>query len=87
MACNPFLEALVAKTTRSDNSSRFGKYTKILYHGGRIMGNGRLFVGKARVTAQLDGDQIFTFSTFFSRVRRARRKEVSSHGTTRRIDT
>lgn len=39
MACNPFLEAFGnATTTRNDNSSRFGRYTKILYDKGRICG-------------------------------------------------
>ena len=62
MACNPFLEAFGnAKTTRNDNSSRFGKYTKILYHGGRIMGAVMedYLLEKARVTAQLDGERNF----------------------------
>ena len=62
LACNPFLEAFGnAKTTRNDNSSRFGKYTKILYHEGRIMGAVMedYLLEKARVVGQLDGDRNF----------------------------
>ena len=46
MACNPFLEAF-GNARQSDNSSRFRKVHKILYHGGNNgCCNGRLFVGK-----------------------------------------
>lgn len=52
--CNPFLEAFGnAKTVRNDNSSRFGKFLKIEYARGRILGASmrHYLLEKARVVS------------------------------------
>jgi hypothetical protein len=58
--CNPFLEAFGnAKTVRNDNSSRFGKFLKIEYDGGRILGARirHYLLEKARVVAPQAGER------------------------------
>lgn len=58
--CNPFLEAFGnAKTVRNDNSSRFGKFTKIEYDGGRIIGARirHYLLEKARSVAPQHGER------------------------------
>ena len=60
MACNPFLEAFGnATTTRNNNSSRFGRYTKILYDTGRIIGAKMedYLLEKSRVVHQPSGNR------------------------------
>ena len=60
--CNPFLEAFGnAKTSRNDNSSRFGKFVKILYRNGGIVGARveDFLLEKARITLQENGDRNF----------------------------
>ena len=56
LACNPFLEAFGnAKTNMNDNSSRFGKFLKIMYDArGRIKGAmmQTYLLEKARITGQ-----------------------------------
>ncbi len=66
--CNPFLEAFGnAKTSRNDNSSRFGKFVKILYRNGGIVGASveDFLLEKARITLQADGDRNFHIFYFF----------------------
>lgn len=58
--CNPFLEAFGnAKTARNDNSSRFGKFLKIEYSGGRILGARirHYLLEKARVVWPNEGER------------------------------
>jgi hypothetical protein len=58
--CNPFLEAFGnAKTVRNDNSSRFGKFLKIEYEGGRILGARirHYLLEKARVVWPNEGER------------------------------
>lgn len=60
LSCNPFLEAMGnAKTVRNDNSSRFGKFLKIEYDKGRIIGARmeHYLLEKARVVAPSDGER------------------------------
>jgi len=58
--CNPFLEAFGnAKTVRNDNSSRFGKFLKIEYDGGHILGARirHYLLEKARVVSPQAGER------------------------------
>lgn len=60
LACNPFLEAFGnAKTVRNNNSSRFGKFLKIEYRQGRIVGASmeQYLLEKARLVAQGSGER------------------------------
>jgi myosin heavy subunit len=70
--CNPFLEAFGnAKTVRNDNSSRFGKFTKIEYDGGRIIGARirHYLLEKARVVAPQHSER--NYHIFYQVVRGA----------------
>eukprot|EP00939_MAST-03C_sp_MAST-3C-sp1_P001871 g1871.t1 len=70
LACNPFLEAFGnATTTRNDNSSRFGRYTKILYDKGRIVGAKMedYLLEKARVVHQPGGNRNYHVFYFLIR--------------------
>ncbi|XP_043532996.1 unconventional myosin-Vc [Chiloscyllium plagiosum] len=66
LASNPITEAIGnAKTTRNDNSSRFGKYTEISFNNQyRIIGaNMRTYLlEKSRVVFQRDDDHLKVFS-------------------------
>ncbi len=60
MDCNPFLEAFGnAKTVRNDNSSRFGKFIKIEYVKGRIVGASmcHYLLEKSRVVGGSPGER------------------------------
>ena len=62
--CNPFLEAFGnAKTVRNDNSSRFGKFIRIIFNSttGVIRGAtmDRYLLEKSRVVAQSNGDRSY----------------------------
>lgn len=62
LGCNPILEAFGnAKTVRNDNSSRFGKYVRILVekHSKKIKGAGitNYLLEKSRVTTQASGER------------------------------
>jgi myosin heavy subunit len=63
LKCNPFLEAFGnAKTTRNDNSSRFGKFVKIQYSGsGAIIGSRieQYLLEKARLAHQGPNERCF----------------------------
>eukprot|EP00943_MAST-04B_sp_MAST-4B-sp1_P008495 g8495.t1 len=62
---NPILESFGnAKTLRNNNSSRFGKYLKIVFGGnGHIIGGSiqHFLLEKSRLTDQLDGERSYHF--------------------------
>lgn len=70
LKCNPFLEGFGnAKTLRNNNSSRFGKFLKIQYAGGAILGAymEHYLLEKARVVNPLSGER--NFHVFYQLVR------------------
>ena len=74
--CNPFLEAFGnAKTARNDNSSRFGKFLKIEYSGGRILGARirHYLLEKARVVWPNEGER--NYHIFYQLTRGATAEE------------
>jgi myosin V len=74
--CNPFLEAFGnAKTARNDNSSRFGKFLKIEYTGGRILGARirHYLLEKARVVWPNEGER--NYHIFYQLTRGATAEE------------
>jgi myosin-5 len=74
--CNPFLEAFGnAKTVRNDNSSRFGKFLKIQYDEGRILGARmrHYLLEKARVVAPQTGER--NYHIFYQLTRGAEPEE------------
>ena len=87
LACNPFLEAFGnASTTRNRNSSRFGKFIKILFNKGRIVG-ARMedyLLEKARVTSQLKGNR--NYHIFYYLVRGASESLAEELGLRRHVE-
>eukprot|EP00750_Incisomonas_marina_P029366 INCI7168.5.p1 GENE.INCI7168.5~~INCI7168.5.p1 ORF type:complete len:2647 (+),score=550.22 INCI7168.5:170-7942(+) len=76
LACNPFLEAFGnAKTNMNDNSSRFGKFTKIWFSDGRLCGAEmeHYLLEKSRVTFQERGQR--SFHIFYFLIRGATEEE------------
>jgi myosin heavy subunit len=74
--CNPFLEAFGnAKTLRNDNSSRFGKFLKIEFEGGRILGARmrHYLLEKARVVCPGHGER--NYHVFYQLCRGATEEE------------
>ena len=70
LACNPFLEAFGnAKTNMNDNSSRFGKFTKIWFTDGRLCGAEmeHYLLEKSRVSFQEKGQRSFHIFYFLIR--------------------
>ena len=87
LACNPFLEAFGnAKTLRNDNSSRFGKFLKIKFRGGKILGafTEHYLLEKSRVTKQSDSDRNYhIFYNLLSGATAQERKEFGLLDVTR----
>ena len=81
LACNPFLEAFGnAKTLRNDNSSRFGKFLKIKFRGGKILGafTEHYLLEKSRVTKQSDSDR--NYHIFYNLLSGATAQEKKDFG-------
>ena len=73
---SPFLEAFGnAKTNMNDNSSRFGKFTKIWFEDGKIIGAEleHYLLEKARITGQGEGER--NFHVFYFLIRGATAEE------------
>jgi len=64
MAANPAMEAFGnAKTTRNDNSSRFGKFIRVHFGPNGKLSSGDIetyLLEKSRVTYQLEGERNYS---------------------------
>eukprot|EP00940_MAST-03C_sp_MAST-3C-sp2_P001921 g1921.t1 len=78
---SPFLEGFGnAKTTMNDNSSRFGKFTKILFDDGMIVGAEMVhyLLEKARLVDQ--GEHERNYHAFYGLIKGATKEERSKYG-------
>ena len=70
LRCNPFLEAFGnAKTNRNDNSSRFGKFLRLEYNKGRIIGASmkHYLLEKSRIVEPGPGERSYHIFYFLLR--------------------
>jgi myosin-5 len=77
LRCNPFLEAFGnAKTNRNDNSSRFGKFLRLEFYNGRIIGASmkHYLLEKSRIVEPGPGERSYHIFYFLLRGASAEQK-------------
>tara|TARA_B100000780_G_C21101469_1_gene444483 strand:+ start:840 stop:1979 length:1140 start_codon:yes stop_codon:yes gene_type:complete len=78
LRCNPFLEAFGnAKTNRNDNSSRFGKFLRLEFYHGRIIGASmkHYLLEKSRIVEPGPGERSYHIFYFLLRGATAEQKK------------